>query len=113
MMADQSADRVESAVAMVGNVMWELTEPLDDLTLFARFLAEKGEGIHHIAVATPNFEEVVAEHTKDGTVLPLSGSLAGIDVAYLPTDRILGGILLEVFSGMPDADQNQNSSDDA
>src|SRR5215204_3344075 len=30
-----------SAVAMVGNVMWELTQPLDDLSLFARFLAEK------------------------------------------------------------------------
>lgn len=90
-----------SAAAMVGNVMWELTEPLDDLTLFARFLAEKGEGVHHIAVATPNFDEVIAEHTRDGTILPLSGSLSGIDVAYLPTGQTLGGILLEVFSGMP------------
>ena len=88
------------AVAMVGNVMWELTEPLDDLTLFARFLAEKGEGIHHIAVATPNFAEVVADHTADGTTLPLSGSFAGVDVAYLPTGDTLG-VILEVFSGMP------------
>ncbi len=89
-----------SAVAMVGNVMWELTEPLDDLTLFARFLAEKGEGLHHIAVATPNFAEVVADHTADGTTLPLSGSFAGVDVAYLPTGDTLG-VILEVFSGMP------------
>ena len=102
-----------SAVAMVGKVMWELTEPLDDLTLFARFLAEKGEGVHHIAVATPNFEEVVAEHTADGTVLPLSGSLAGIDVAYLPTDRALGGVLLEVFSGMPGGVQDSGAANEA
>ena len=89
-----------SAAAMVGNVMWELTEPLDDLTLFARFLAEKGEGIHHIAVATPNFENVIADHTAHGETLPLSGSFTGIDVAYLPTASTLG-VILEVFSGMP------------
>ena len=101
-----------SAVAMVGSVMWELTEPLDDNTLFARFLAEKGEGVHHLAVATPNFHEVIAEHTKGGTVLPLSGSFTGIDVAYLPTDHTLG-VILEVFSGMPGADTESDATDNA
>ena len=89
--------------------MWELTEPLDDRTLFARFLAEKGEGVHHIAVATPNFYEVVAEHTKGGAVLPLSGSFMGIDVAYLPTDRTLG-VILEVFSGVPSTEDMQGAT---
>jgi len=41
------------AFTMVGQVMWELIEPLDDRSVYARFLAEKGEGVHHIAVATP------------------------------------------------------------
>src|SRR5918992_621902 len=44
-----------SAVAMVGNVMWEVSQPLDEHGIFARFLAETGEGVHHIAVATPNY----------------------------------------------------------
>ena len=101
-----------SAVAMVGNVMWELTQPLDDLSLFARFLAEKGEGVHHLAVTTPNFDEVIAEHTKGGAVLPLSGSFTGIDVAYLPTDRTLG-VILEVFSGMPGADHESDETEHA
>src|SRR5215216_3421152 len=48
------------AVATVGQVMWELIEPLDEEGIYARFLAEKGEGIHHVAVATPNFDETVA-----------------------------------------------------
>ncbi len=43
------------AVTMVGHVMWELIEPLDDQSVYARFLAEKGEGVHHIAVATRSF----------------------------------------------------------
>ena len=33
--------------------MWELIEPLDDDGIYARFPAEKGEGVHHVAVATP------------------------------------------------------------
>jgi methylmalonyl-CoA/ethylmalonyl-CoA epimerase len=98
-----------SAVAMVGSVMWELTEPLDDKTLFARFLAEKGEGVHHIAVATPNFHAVVAEQTQRGITLPLSGSFTGVDVAYLPTDRDLG-VILEIFSGSPGADNEADET---
>src|SRR3712207_2543932 len=31
------------AIAMVGRVMWELIEPLDEDGIYARFLAEKGE----------------------------------------------------------------------
>ena len=33
-------------IAMVGRVMWELIEPLDEDGIYACFLAEKGEGIH-------------------------------------------------------------------
>src|SRR5262245_40876523 len=35
------------AAAMVGRVQWELIQPLDDMSIFARFLAEKGGGVHH------------------------------------------------------------------
>lgn len=35
------------AVAMVGQLQWELIEPLDDESAYARFLAEKGGGVHH------------------------------------------------------------------
>ena len=55
------------AVTMVGGVMWELIEPLDDESVYARFLVEKGEGVHHIAVATPSFDDAVAEQAKRET----------------------------------------------
>ena len=93
-----------SAIAMVGNVMWEVSQPLDEHGIFARFLAERGEGVHHIAVTTPDYHGTVAEHVQRGVTLPLSGSFAGVEVAYLPTDRTLG-VLLEVFSGMPGDDE--------
>lgn len=88
------------AVTMVGHVMWELIEPLDELSVYARFLAEKGEGVHHIAVATPRFEDAVNAQTQRGNKLPLSGTFSGVKVAYLPTERDLG-VVLEIFSGKP------------
>ena len=94
-----------SAITMVGNVMWEVSQPLDEHGIFARFLAERGEGVHHIAVTTPDYHGTVAEHVQRGVTLPLSGSFAGVEVAYLPTDRTLG-VLLEVFSGLPSGDDD-------
>ncbi len=90
------------AVTMVGQVMWELIEPLDEKSVYARFLAEKGEGVHHIAVATPRFDDAVAEQAKRGNNLVLSGTFSGAKVAYLPTERDLG-VIIEIFSGTPGA----------
>jgi methylmalonyl-CoA/ethylmalonyl-CoA epimerase len=96
------------ATTMIGGVMWELIEPLDEDSLWARFLAEKGEGVHHIAVATPNFDEAVAEQVERGNEPVLSGTFSGIDLAYLPTDRDLG-VITEIFSGMPGAEREDDA----
>jgi methylmalonyl-CoA/ethylmalonyl-CoA epimerase len=101
--------RVAAATAMVGQVMWELIEPLDDESIFAQFLAEKGRGVHHIAVATPNFDEAVAAPAKRGHDLVLSGTFSGIRVAYLPTDRDLG-VILEIFDSQPEAEPEPDAT---
>lgn len=93
------------ATAMVGHVQWELIQPLDDKSIFAQFLAEKGEGVHHIAVAVTNYDETLEAEAKRGNELvlncELSGKFSGIKVAYLGTQHTLG-VLLEVFSGLPE-----------
>jgi methylmalonyl-CoA/ethylmalonyl-CoA epimerase len=94
--------RCRAATTTVGQVMWELIEPLDDTSLFARFLAEKGGGLHHVAVSTPSFDEAVAAGTATGKPLVLSGVFGGIEVSYLPTQDDLG-VLLEVFQRRPKA----------
>lgn len=97
------------ATAMVGNMMWEVIRPFDELGIFARFLAEKGEGVHHIALATANFDDMVAEQIQRGNTLPLDGSFSGFKFAYLPTDRDLG-VILETFSGSPGAEQEPDAT---
>ena len=96
------------AIAMVGQVMWELIEPLDEDGIYARFLAEKGEGIHHVAVATPNFDETVARAERENNVI-LSGEFSGARVAYLATERDLG-VIIEIFSGTPGAEQEPDAT---
>lgn len=89
---------------MVGQVKWELIEPLDEESVYARFLAVKGEGVHHITVTTPSFENAVGEQVNRGNNLLLDGTFSGAKVAYLPTDSDLG-VIIEIFSST----SNKNS----
>jgi hypothetical protein len=66
-----------------------LIEPLDQDSVYSRFLAEKGDGVHRVAVATPNFDKTVAQADRRNGVI-LSVQFGGAKVAYLGTDRDLG-----------------------
>jgi methylmalonyl-CoA/ethylmalonyl-CoA epimerase len=92
------------ATTMIGEVQWELIEPLDSESDYARFLAEKGEGVHHVAVAPSSFDELVAAAAEKGNDLVLSGTFSGYGVAYLPTDRDLG-VIVEIFKAPAEADR--------
>ena len=54
------------AIAEVGKVQWELIQPLDDTSSYAEFLAEKGEGVHHLQMAVANYDDTVSELTGRG-----------------------------------------------
>jgi methylmalonyl-CoA/ethylmalonyl-CoA epimerase len=88
------------ALARVGGVMWELIEPLDDHSTYAEFLAEHGEGVHHIGMAGTAFDGTLAEFDSEGRVPLLSGRYRGVEFAYLPTAADLG-VATEIFSAVP------------
>jgi methylmalonyl-CoA/ethylmalonyl-CoA epimerase len=96
-------------VAMVGQLQWELIEPVDDESIYARFLAEKGGGVQHIAVAAQSFDEMLAMEAKRGIDVVLSSEFEGVRVAYLGTDRDLG-VILEIFSRMPNLEQKPEAT---
>ena len=97
------------AISQVGQVQWELIEPLDDGSIYARFLAERGEGVHHIGVAAPDFHETVAAQAERGNGVLLGGDFRGISFAYLATDRDLG-VITEIFSGAPGEGQQPDAT---
>lgn len=92
------------AAAAIGKVQWELIQPLDDTSIFAKFLADKGGGVHHIAVGSANYDDLLASERKRASKpvmeCELGGQYEGIKVAYLGTEKTLG-VILEVFSGLP------------
>jgi glyoxalase/bleomycin resistance protein/dioxygenase superfamily protein len=88
------------ALARVGGVMWELIEPLDGHSTYAEFLAEHGEGVHHVGMAGASFDGTLAEFASEGRTPLLSGRYGGIDFAYLPTDADMG-VATEIFSAVP------------
>jgi methylmalonyl-CoA/ethylmalonyl-CoA epimerase len=81
-----ASQRVKTAFFDVGGVHLELLEPTSPDSPVARFLAERGEGIHHVAFRTDNVEAQLAQASAHGVRLinpkPVDGA-AGKLVAFL------------------------------
>lgn len=96
------------ALAQVGEVQWELVEPQDDDSVYARFLAEHGPGVHHVGVAVADYEGTLAELATRGHEVLLGGTYNGVTFSYLSTDRDLG-VVTEIFDGAPGRDQQPDA----
>jgi hypothetical protein len=96
------------ALANVGDVQWELVQPLDDDSVYARFLAERGAGVHHIGVSVQDYAGTISELTGRGHDVLLGGTYNGVTFAYLSTDRDLG-VVTEIFDGAPGKDQQPDA----
>jgi methylmalonyl-CoA/ethylmalonyl-CoA epimerase len=84
------------AVTMVGSVQWELIQPLDERSMYAEFLAAKGEGLHHVAVGVPGYEDALGTMRGKGRRVLQGGVYNGVKFAYLSTDDDLG-VVTEIF----------------
>lgn len=85
------------AVAMLGNVQWELIEPLDDRSIYAEHLEKHGPGLHHVAMSSPKpYEETKAAIEAKGRRVIQSGFYNGVSFAYMSTDEDLG-VITEIF----------------
>jgi methylmalonyl-CoA/ethylmalonyl-CoA epimerase len=88
-----------AAVAVAGGASYiQLLEPLSPDSPVGKFMARRGEGIHHIGYAVTDVRSALAEVAGTGVRLidqrPRHGSL-GASIAFLhPAD--LGGVLTEL-----------------
>lgn len=94
--------RVGPGGAVVSSYV-QLLEPLEDDTPVGRFLARRGEGLHHVGYGVSDIGSALAEIAGTGIRLidsrPRHGSM-GASIAFLhPAD--LGGVLTELvqFAG--------------
>jgi methylmalonyl-CoA/ethylmalonyl-CoA epimerase len=89
---------VEEAMIPVGGSFVQLLQPLSPDTPVGRFLAKRGEGLHHVAYAVPDIEKALAHLESEGARLidqrPRKGG-GGRRIAFVhPAD--LAGTLIEL-----------------
>ncbi|MCF6365247.1 MAG: methylmalonyl-CoA epimerase [Bacteroidales bacterium] len=61
--------KVKTAFFMIGQTKIELLEPTSDESPVAKFIAKKGQGIHHIAFATNDVNKSLQEAQNKGIKL--------------------------------------------
>ena len=90
--------KVKTAFLPVEETEIELLEGTSEESPVAKFIAAKGEGIHHLAIRVDNLEEALAELKAKGVRLidekPRCGA-GGAKIAFLHP-KATGGILLEL-----------------
>lgn len=90
--------KVKTAFLPVADTEIELLEGTSEESPVAKFIAAKGEGIHHLAIRVDNLEEALAELKAKGVRLidetPRCGA-GGAKIAFLHP-KATGGILLEL-----------------
>jgi methylmalonyl-CoA epimerase len=63
------AENVRLVMIPIGNTRLELLEPLSDDSVIAKFIAKRGEGMHHISLRVPDLGAAVAKLKADGVRL--------------------------------------------
>ena len=85
--------KVKTAFFKVGQTKIELLEPTADDSPIAKFIAKKGQGIHHLAFAVNNLEEQLLSVEQKGIQLidktPRKGA-EGLDIAFLHPKSTFG-----------------------
>jgi methylmalonyl-CoA epimerase len=64
-----AGENVRVVMVPVGETRLELLEPISDDSVIAKFIAKRGEGLHHISIRVPDIEAAVQKLKSDGTRL--------------------------------------------
>ena len=90
-------EELTAAFLRAGEAEVELLQPLREDTPVAKFLANRGPGLHHIAVAVPDIDRAIAEARAEGLEMidqePRIG-LHGTRIAFVHPKSV-GGVLTE------------------
>ena len=90
-------DELNAAFLRAGETEVELLEPRHEDSPVGKFLARRGPGLHHIAIAVPDVEQAIADARAEGLELidqePRVG-LHGTRIAFVHPKSV-GGVLTE------------------
>jgi methylmalonyl-CoA epimerase len=94
-------EKVRLVMVPVGESRLELLEPTSEDSTIAKFIAKRGEGLHHICLRVPDLVVAIAKLRKDGVRLVSDEIKIGAGghryVFVRPSSA--GGVLLELVEG--------------
>jgi methylmalonyl-CoA epimerase len=94
-------EKVRLVMVPVGESRLELLEPTSEDSTIARFIAKRGEGLHHVCLRVPDLAAAVTRLKKDGVRLVSEEIKVGAGghryVFVHPSST--GGVLLELVEG--------------
>lgn len=92
------AEQVRVAMVPLGESRFELLEPTSEDSVIAKFIAKRGEGLHHVSLRVPDLAEAIERLKKDGVRLVSNEIKVGAGghryVFVHPSST--GGVLLEL-----------------
>ncbi len=97
------SEKVKVAMVTVGESRIELLEPTSDDSTIAKFLAKRGEGMHHLALHVDNLQAAVDKLKASGARL-INEDIrigAGGHLYVFVHPQSTGGVLLELVQEQP------------
>lgn len=93
------AFKVRLVFIKFGPLTLELLEPLDDRSIWSKFIRTNGEGIHHVAFGVSNYDEMVAQLQDQGHPMLTAAVFNGCRWCYFDTSP--GGTVIEFREEYP------------
>ncbi len=91
-------------VARLGDIQFELIQPVSGESIQKEFLEKKGEGINHVGFFVKDLETEVARLTEKGFKAISTGKFTGSGgFAYFDTNHV-GGVFFELVQWPPEED---------
>ena len=94
-------EKVRLVMVPVGESRFELLEPTSEDSTIAKFIAKRGEGLHHVCMKVPNLHAAVERLKKDGVRLvseEIKTGAGGHQYVFVHPSSA-GGVLLELVQG--------------
>ena len=97
------AEQVRVVMVPLGETRMELLEPTSENSVIAKFIAKKGEGLHHVSLRVPDLPATVERLKRSGVQL-VSNEIkvgAGGHKYIFVHPSSAGGVLLELVEAVP------------
>ena len=78
------------ALTQVGNIQWELIQPLEGPSVYKEFLEQKGGGLHHVACDMGDYDQAISALKKLGIGVAMSGTTPVDTFAQIDTEKKFG-----------------------